>query len=94
MLANVVTIREINPFAQGGSMRVQDLTFLFKGRAKATQDYILVLLSKFELAIPYDGTHLLIPSLLPTMDQVVHLILRCLMSCAFLIVAEAITSDF
>jgi len=54
----------------GGSMRVHDLAFLFKGRSKATQDYILVLLSKFELAIPYDGTHLLIPSLLPTLDQV------------------------
>jgi hypothetical protein len=67
MLAHVVTVREINPFAKNGVMKVDDLLHLFKGQARETKDYIMSLLSKFELAIPFDNTRLLIYYLLFTL---------------------------
>lgn len=70
ILATVVTIREINPFAVKGIMKIKDLLFLFKGsRFNETDEimsFIVDLLSKFELALTWDNEHLLIPSLLPT----------------------------
>ncbi|XP_022652148.1 leucine-rich repeat serine/threonine-protein kinase 1-like isoform X3 [Varroa destructor] len=72
MLAHVVTIREVNPFARQGIMRVEDLKIVFKASTCAPADpesYILSLLNKFEVALTWDGRNLLIPSLLPTEDQ-------------------------
>ncbi|OXA37186.1 Leucine-rich repeat serine/threonine-protein kinase 1 [Folsomia candida] len=69
MLAHVVTVREINPFAKNGVMKVDDLLHLFKGQSRETRDYIMSLLSKFELAVPFDNVRLLIPSLLPSFEQ-------------------------
>ncbi|OQR71714.1 leucine-rich repeat serine/threonine-protein kinase 1-like [Tropilaelaps mercedesae] len=73
MLAHVVTIREVNPFARQGIMRVEDLKIVFKASICAPADpesYILSLLNKFEVALTWDGRNLLIPSLLPTEDQI------------------------
>ena len=70
MLAHVVTIREINPFVKSGVMKLDDLARAFKGHSAATREYVTSLLSKFELAIPWDNLNLLIPSLLPTLEQV------------------------
>lgn len=50
MLAHVVTVREINPFAKNGVMKVDDLLHLFKGQSRETRDYIMSLLSKFEVS--------------------------------------------
>jgi hypothetical protein len=71
LLATVVTIREVNPFAAGrGVMKIADLKVLFKGsRFSETEEimrFIVDLLGKFELALTWDGEHLLIPSLLPS----------------------------
>jgi len=75
MLAHVVTVREINPFAKNGVMKLEDLQHLFKGQSEGTRDYVLSLLSKFELAVPWDNVNLLIPSLLPSFEQV-HIIFK------------------
>jgi serine/threonine protein kinase/GTPase SAR1 family protein len=70
LLATVVTIREINPFAAKGIMKINDLFVLFKGSRFVESDeimsFIVDLLGKFELALTWDGMHLLIPSLLPS----------------------------
>ena len=71
ILATVVTIREINPFAAKGIMKIKDLLVLFKGSRFAAESdeimtFIVDLLGKFELALTWDNEHLLIPSLLPT----------------------------
>uniref|UniRef100_A0A147BMZ4 non-specific serine/threonine protein kinase n=1 Tax=Ixodes ricinus TaxID=34613 RepID=A0A147BMZ4_IXORI len=69
MLAHVVTIREINPFARNGIMRLEDLQHVFRSSQCAPADaqgYILSLLNKFEAALTWDGRTLLIPSLLPS----------------------------
>lgn len=75
MLAHVVTIREINPFARNGIMRIDDLKHVFKSSQCAPADaqtYILSLLNKFEVALTWDGRTLLIPSMLPSEE-----LLRC-----------------
>ncbi|KAK7078389.1 hypothetical protein SK128_010660, partial [Halocaridina rubra] len=75
MLAHVVTIREINPFARNGIMRLDDLKHVFKSSTCAPVDaksYIVNLLNKFEVALTWDNRTLLIPSLLPSEEQ-----LRC-----------------
>ncbi len=72
MLAHVVTIREINPFAPNGIMRLEDLQLIFRSSASAPSDaqtYVVNLLNKFEVALTWDARTLLIPSLLPTQDQ-------------------------
>ncbi|CAM1297638.1 Uncharacterised protein g1884 [Pycnogonum litorale] len=72
MLAHVVTIREINPFAKNGIMKIDDLKHVFKTSNCAPIDakaYILSLLNKFEVALTWDNRTLLIPSLLPTEAQ-------------------------
>ncbi|XP_047741419.1 leucine-rich repeat serine/threonine-protein kinase 1, partial [Hyalella azteca] len=72
MLAHVVTIREINPFAKNGVMKLDDLKHVFKGSSCAPVDaksYIVSLLNKFEVALTWDNRTLLIPCLLPSMEQ-------------------------
>lgn len=70
MLAHVVTIREINPFARNGIMRLDDLQHIFRGSQivaskQQNNSYIVNLLNKFEVALTWDSRTLLIPSLLP-----------------------------
>ncbi|KAK4295198.1 hypothetical protein Pmani_032225 [Petrolisthes manimaculis] len=72
MLAHVVTIREINPFARNGLMKLDDLKHVFKSSTCAPVDaksYIVNLLNKFEVALTWDNRTLLIPSLLPSEEQ-------------------------
>ncbi|XP_042874450.1 leucine-rich repeat serine/threonine-protein kinase 1-like isoform X4 [Penaeus japonicus] len=72
MLAHVVTIREINPFARNGIMKLDDLKHVFKSSTCAPMDaksYIVNLLNKFEVALTWDNRTLLIPSLLPSEEQ-------------------------
>lgn len=72
MLAHVVTVREINPFARTGVMKIEDLQHLFKSSCLGTNDnrsYIVSLLNKFEVALTWDARTLLIPSLLPTEEE-------------------------
>jgi GTPase SAR1 family protein len=70
ILATVITIREINPFAAKGIMKIKDLLILFKGsrftESEEIMSFIVDLLGKFELALTWDNEHLLIPSLLPS----------------------------
>ena len=73
VLANVVTIREINSLAKCGIMRTDDLKILFKNAAFKPEDiktYVIDLLNKFEVALMWDERNLLIPSLLPTEDDI------------------------
>ncbi|XP_054737581.1 leucine-rich repeat serine/threonine-protein kinase 1 isoform X1 [Anastrepha obliqua] len=68
MLAHVVTVREINPFARTGIMKLDDLGLLFRNihsQNNSNRSYILSLLNKFEVALTWDSRTLLIPSLLP-----------------------------
>lgn len=72
MLAHVVTVREINPFARTGVMKIEDLQHLFKSSCLGSSDnrgYIVSLLNKFEVALTWDARTLLIPSLLPTEEE-------------------------
>lgn len=75
MLAHVVTIREINPFARTGIMKLDDLKHIFKASNIGPMDargYIVNLLNKFEVALTWDSRTLLIPSLLPS-EEDMHL---------------------
>ncbi|KRF83412.1 leucine-rich repeat serine/threonine-protein kinase 1 isoform X2 [Drosophila virilis] len=68
MLAHVVTVREINPFAPTGVMKLDDLQLLFRSvhaQGNGNRSYIVSLLNKFEVALTWDSRTLLIPSLLP-----------------------------
>ncbi|XP_039969967.1 leucine-rich repeat serine/threonine-protein kinase 1 isoform X4 [Bactrocera tryoni] len=72
MLAHVVTVREINPFARTGIMNMDDLGLLFrsdKSQSKENRSYIVSLLNKFEVALTWDSRTLLIPSLLPHHEE-------------------------
>ncbi len=72
VLSHVVTVREINPFARNGIMRLDDLRHVFKSSAAVSlsaKSYIVNLLNKFEVALTWDSRTLLIPSLLPTERQ-------------------------
>ncbi|XP_049820088.1 leucine-rich repeat serine/threonine-protein kinase 1 isoform X2 [Aethina tumida] len=72
MLAHVVTIREINPFARSGVMKLDDLKHIFKTSSIGPMDtrgYIVNLLNKFEVALTWDSRTLLIPSLLPSEED-------------------------
>ncbi|KAK6640323.1 hypothetical protein RUM44_012009 [Polyplax serrata] len=72
MLAHVVTIREINPFARTGVMKLTDLKHIFKSSnisSGDTRSYIVNLLNKFEVALTWDNCSLLIPSLLPSEED-------------------------
>lgn len=73
MLAHVVTIREINPFARTGIMKLDDLKHIFKASNLGSMDnrgYIVNLLNKFEVALTWDSRTLLIPSLLPSEEDI------------------------
>ncbi|XP_046393381.1 leucine-rich repeat serine/threonine-protein kinase 1 [Ischnura elegans] len=74
MLAHVVTIREINPFARTGVMKLDDLKHVFKSSSPSlcanARGYIVSLLNKFEVALTWDSRTLLIPSLLPSEEQI------------------------
>nr|CAH7742533.1 unnamed protein product [Callosobruchus chinensis] len=73
MLAHVVTIREINPFARTGIMKLDDLKHIFKASnigPMDTRGYIVNLLNKFEVALTWDSRTLLIPSLLPSEEDI------------------------
>ncbi|XP_046483953.1 leucine-rich repeat serine/threonine-protein kinase 1 [Neodiprion pinetum] len=75
MLAHVVTIREINPFARSGIMKLDDIQHVFKSSTISTLDtqgYIVSLLNKFEVALTWDYRTLLIPSLLPTEEDILR----------------------
>lgn len=75
MLAHVVTIREINPFARSGIMKLEDIQHVFKSSTISTVDtqgYIVSLLNKFEVALTWDYRTLLIPSLLPTEEDILR----------------------
>jgi hypothetical protein len=72
MLSHVVTIREINPFVKNGIMKLEDLRHVFKSSSAVTlnaKSYVINLLNKFEVALTWDSRTLLIPSLLPTEQQ-------------------------
>ncbi|CAH1285512.1 unnamed protein product [Diabrotica balteata] len=74
MLAHVVTIREINPFARTGVMKLDDLKHIFKASnigPMDTRGYIVNLLNKFEVALTWDSRTLLIPSLLPSEEDII-----------------------
>ncbi|XP_045530212.1 leucine-rich repeat serine/threonine-protein kinase 1 isoform X2 [Pieris brassicae] len=73
ILAHVVTVREINPFANSGIMKVEDLAHVFKaspalGGGEEARSLGMSLLNKFELALCWDGRALLVPPLLPTIE--------------------------
>ena len=54
-------------------MRTDDLKILFKNAAFKPEDiktYIIDLLNKFEVALMWDSHNLLIPSLLPTEEDI------------------------
>ncbi|KAH0560147.1 leucine-rich repeat serine/threonine-protein kinase 1 [Cotesia glomerata] len=75
MLAHVVTIREINPFARCGIMKLDDIQHVFKSSTMSstdTQGYIVSLLNKFEVALTWDYRTLLIPTLLPTEEDILR----------------------
>lgn len=75
MLAHVVTIREINPFARTGIMKLDDLKHVFKSSTlnlTDAQNYVVNLLNKFEVALTWDSRTLLIPSLLPSEEETTH----------------------
>uniref|UniRef100_A0A2C9JFX8 non-specific serine/threonine protein kinase n=1 Tax=Biomphalaria glabrata TaxID=6526 RepID=A0A2C9JFX8_BIOGL len=72
-LARVITVKEINNFAQRGVMRLSNLEFLFKSNSFQPEHikvYITSLLNKFEVALQFDEEFLLLPSLLPTEMEV------------------------
>ncbi|XP_050296551.1 leucine-rich repeat serine/threonine-protein kinase 1 isoform X5 [Anthonomus grandis grandis] len=74
MLAHVVTIREINPFARSGVMKLDDLKHVFKASNIGpidTRGYVVNLLNKFEVALTWDSRTLLIPSLLPSEEDMI-----------------------
>ena len=80
MLSHVVTIREINPFAKNGIMKLEDLRHVFKSSSAVTlnaKSYVVNLLNKFEVALTWDSRTLLIPSLLPTEQQVYIFFILC-----------------
>ncbi|XP_069363530.1 leucine-rich repeat serine/threonine-protein kinase 1 isoform X1 [Maniola hyperantus] len=73
VLAHVVTVREINPFANNGIMKVDDLAHVFKaspvlGGGEEARSLGVSLLNKFELALCWDARSLLVPPLLPDME--------------------------
>ncbi|XP_068625771.1 leucine-rich repeat serine/threonine-protein kinase 1 [Battus philenor] len=73
VLAHVVTVREVNPFANNGIMRVEDLAHVFKAspllaRSEEARSLGVSLLNKFELALCWDARVLLVPPLLPARE--------------------------
>lgn len=72
MMAQVVTVHQINPFIKNGILRKKDVNLLFTGKKLENfvfpKDLIpqyLRLLEKFEIALPYSEQELLVPCHLP-----------------------------
>ncbi|CAG4936619.1 unnamed protein product [Parnassius apollo] len=82
VLAHVVTVREVNPFANNGIMKVEDLAHVFKASpllaaSEEARSLGVSLLNKFELALCWDARVLLVPPLLPHREpQLPQLALR------------------
>ncbi|KAM3958672.1 LOW QUALITY PROTEIN: leucine-rich repeat kinase [Aphomia sociella] len=81
VLAHVVTVREINPFANNGIMKVEDLSHVFKAspqlsRGDEAHPLGAALLNKFELALCWDARLLLVPPLLPPREPAAQLPLK------------------
>ncbi|XP_019617338.1 PREDICTED: leucine-rich repeat serine/threonine-protein kinase 1-like [Branchiostoma belcheri] len=77
MLAHVITIPEINGYVKNGILETKCLSLIFKSAAITPVDirlYIVDLLNKFEVALTWDNKNLLIPSLLPTEDNIKKLV--------------------
>ncbi|CAG5136337.1 unnamed protein product, partial [Candidula unifasciata] len=75
-LARVITVKEINNFAQRGVMKLKNLEVLFKSNMmemEHSEVYITNLLNKFEVALQFDEEHLLLPSLLPTETELLEM---------------------
>ncbi|XP_076111293.1 leucine-rich repeat serine/threonine-protein kinase 2-like isoform X1 [Mytilus galloprovincialis] len=83
MMAQVITVRQINPFIKNGILRKTDTKILFTGKkVDKDQPFIyppelipqyLKLLEKFEIALPHSDTELMIPCYLPDKKPVLHL---------------------
>nr|XP_022298273.1 leucine-rich repeat serine/threonine-protein kinase 2-like isoform X2 [Crassostrea virginica] len=80
MMAQVVTVRQINPFIKNGILRKKDVKLLFTG--KTVENFVfpkdlipqyLRLLEKFEIALPYSEEELLIPCHLPEKKPVLNM---------------------
>ena len=69
MMSTVVTIHEKNPFINNGIIHKSSLPLQYRGKQFPEEylDQYLVLLDRFEVALPLDQlkSHLLIPSMLP-----------------------------
>ena len=69
MMSVMVTVKERNPFIKNGIMERSCLPFLYRGKHFPAEflDQYLVLLDRFEIALPLDQAmnHILIPSMLP-----------------------------
>lgn len=62
LLAHVVTVREVNPFAVGGLMKLEDLPHVLKaspalGDIRDAGSLAVSLLNKFELALTWDSRY-------------------------------------
>ena len=67
MMAIIVTVRERNPYIRNGILKMSALPHLFKGKrfpSSLFPEYVQ-LLNRFEIALPLDQNHILIPSMLP-----------------------------
>ena len=69
MMSAIVTVREKNPYIKHGVMETRCLGILYKdfmkGRNSGFLDQFVVLLDRFEVALPLDQHSLLITSMLP-----------------------------
>ena len=69
MMSAIVTVREKNPYIKHGVMETKCLGILYKdfmkGRNSGFLDQFVVLLDRFEVALPLDQHSLLITSMLP-----------------------------
>ncbi|XP_033739221.1 leucine-rich repeat serine/threonine-protein kinase 1-like isoform X2 [Pecten maximus] len=71
-LAQVVAVGQVNNFCKNGVMKAENLRMLFKEstfQPESIEQYICGLLGKFEVALEFDRDRLLLPSLLPTEQE-------------------------
>ncbi|OWF47807.1 Leucine-rich repeat serine/threonine-protein kinase 1 [Mizuhopecten yessoensis] len=71
-LAQVLAVGQVNNFCKNGVMKAENLRMLFKEstfQPESIQQYICGLLGKFEVALEFDRNRLLLPSLLPTEQE-------------------------
>ncbi|XP_069125581.1 leucine-rich repeat serine/threonine-protein kinase 1-like [Argopecten irradians] len=71
-LAQVVAVGQVNNFCKNGVMKAENLRMLFKEstfQPESIEQYICGLLGKFEVALEFDRNRLLLPSLLPTEQE-------------------------